>query len=591
MIEPLGDLQRTCYCGHVGEKHIGQTLTVMGWVDRRRDMGNLTFLDLRDREGTVQVVASPDYPQALKKAKAARPEHVLAVVGPVVRRSDKTINPQIATGTVEVQAREIVVLNVAQTPPFPISDDETASEETRLRYRYLDLRRPCMLSNLRLRHQVCLDIRNHLASEGFLEVETPFLTKSTPEGARDYLVPSRLYAGHFYALPQSPQLFKQLLMIGGVDKYFQIVRCFRDEDLRSDRQPEFTQVDIEMSYPRMETVFNLVETLLARVAGLVDIHPSLPFPRFTYQEAMSRYGSDRPDTRFELELKDVSNIFSQTAFERFRQIVDEGGLISGIRVPGRSNYSRKQLDEVSELAKSQGAPALSWLKVTAQGLKSSFPKIVTESELENLREAAHLAEGDLFLMVAGQVKAVQSVLGALRTQIARQENLIPADAHRFLWVYDFPLLEWDEEEERYFACNHPFTSPLDEDVHWLDEDPGRVRAKAYDVVLNGLEVGGGSIRIHREDLQKRVFQALGIGQQEVEARFGFLLEALRYGAPPHGGIALGLDRLVMLFAGERSIREVIAFPKTARAVDLMCDSPSVVSAQQLRELHIKSSKA
>ena len=557
-----------------------------GWLDRRRDLGNLTFLDLRDREGVVQVVASPEHPETLRRAKQARPESVLAVTGTVLERSENTVNRAIPTGNWEIRAERLEILNTSKTPPFPLHDEGLTSEETRLRYRYLDLRRPRLQANLRLRHRVALEIRKFLDEEGFLEIETPILTKSTPEGARDYLVPSRIHSGHFYALPQSPQLFKQLLMVAGFDKYFQIVRCFRDEDLRSDRQPEFTQVDIEMSFLTMDQLFDLIESLLERIFALAGISISRPFPRMNYDRALSLYGTDRPDTRFELPLSDVSPCFRDSGFQIFQGILEGGGTVQGICLPEGAIYSRKQVDDLAAQVQSYGAAGLAWLRRTESGLKSSLPAAIASHTLEQVAQQAGVQTADLYLMVAGDRATVQHSLGQLRTHLAQREGLI-SSAPAFLWVHDFPLVQWDETQKRFSPCHHPFTAPCPEDVQWLGKDPTRIKAQAYDLVLNGLEIGGGSIRMHQPDLQDQVFQVLGIGPEEAQAKFGFFLEALRHGAPPHGGIALGLDRIAMLLAGENSIREVIAFPKTARAIDLMCQAPSTVTVEQLRELHIR----
>lgn len=587
-MEHQGELVRSSYCGEVSEGEVGKAVTLMGWVDRVRNLGNLIFIDVRDRSGLIQVVVSPDNPDSLQKGKEVRPEFVIAVVGPVLKRDPETVNPEISTGTVEVRGDEIRILNRSLTPPFPINGEVPTSEETRLRYRFLDLRRRPLQRNIQLRHRITMEVRKELDEQGFLEIETPFLTKSTPEGARDYLVPSRIHPGHFYALPQSPQLFKQLLMVSGMDRYFQIVRCFRDEDQRADRQAEFTQIDIELSFPQMETVFGLVERLLARVFALGEVKVPLPFPRLRYDEAMARFGTDRPDTRFGLELADVTDSFRETPFQVFRHILEDGGIVKGIPLPAGQNFSRKDLDDLTEVVKQFGAGALSWIRTLPEGgVKSSLPKVVPDSELMDVADRAQLGPDQLLLMVAGAPATVNASLSALRLHLGQQLGLIPSNTYNFLWVYDFPLLEWDPDERRFVALHHPFTSPRDEDLPLLDSDPQRVRAKAYDVILNGFEIGGGSIRIHREDVQRKVFQALGIDEVEAEERFGFLLEALRFGAPPHGGIALGLDRTVMLLAGERSIREVIAFPKTARGVDLMCSAPSTVSEKQLRELHIR----
>ncbi|HKA55258.1 MAG TPA: aspartate--tRNA ligase [Candidatus Binatia bacterium] len=587
-MESLGNWERSCYCGEPRPAQVGQEVTVMGWVHGRRDHGGVTFIDLRDRSGIVQVVCNPQVsPAAHAAAKDIRLEYVLAVRGVLAQRSPETVNPNLPTGAVEISASELRVLNASRTTPFLVDDTTGPSENARLRYRYLDLRRPQMYENLRLRHRLAKTVRDYLDSQGFLEIETPFLTRSTPEGARDYLVPSRVNPGMFYALPQSPQLFKQLLMVGGMDKYFQIVRCFRDEDLRADRQPEFTQIDIEMSFVRPEDIFRLTEGMMVRLCREIKGEELTPtFPRLAYAEAMARFGNDKPDIRFGLELRELTGLFRETEVQVFTDAIAKGGVIRGIVVPN-ATLSRKELDDLNPLAVSFGAKGLAWVRVTATGWQSPLAKFVSDEKKAEITAALGLKEGDLVLMVADREKTVCDVLSRLRLYLGDKLGLIAKDELRFLWVTDFPLLEYDGEAKRYMAMHHPFTSPREDDLPLLEADPGRVRALAYDLVLNGVELGGGSIRNHRLGVQQRVFAQLGIGETEAQEKFGFLLEALSYGAPPHGGIAFGFDRLVMLFAGAESLREVIAFPKTAKAVCLLTQAPSPVDPKQLRELSIK----
>ncbi|HVL69608.1 MAG TPA: aspartate--tRNA ligase [Vicinamibacterales bacterium] len=584
-ISPLGNLARTHTAGELNASHIGQDVVLLGWVHRTRDLGPLVFIDLRDRHGITQVVAREN-DALVADAKRLRSEYVIAAIGRVVKR--ESVNPKIPTGEIEVEAREIRLLNDAKVPPFQIADDTLPAEEMRLKYRYLDLRRPQMQRNLALRHRATMEIRKYFDEHGFLEIETPMLTKSTPEGARDYLVPSRVHPGEFYALPQSPQIFKQILMISGMDRYFQIVKCFRDEDLRADRQPEFTQVDLEMSFATEDLVFNTIEPLMGRLMALIGREAPRPFLRMPYAEAIAKYGSDKPDLRAGMEIHDVSRVFAESSFGVFRDAVAAGGEVRGFVVTGGAGYSRKELDELADQAKQLGASGLVWARNAAGTVQSSALKAAGEDTIRRALETAGAAEGDLLLLAAGSRDAASRVLGGLRVHVAKKENVLDPNRFEFLWVVDFPMFEWSEEEGRYEFMHHPFTSPLESDAPLLESDPGRARARAYDLVLNGSEIAGGSIRIHDQAVQRLIFRLLQMSDEEARLRFGFFLDALEFGTPPHGGIALGLDRIVAILAGEPSIRDVIAFPKTAQAVDLMAGAPSTVSDRQLRELKLRS---
>ena len=585
MSEPLGSLIRTHTCGALRAEDVGSDAVVLGWVHRIRDLGGVTFLDIRDRAGVSQVVVREN-DALMSVAKRLRSEFVVGVSGVVQRRSADTVNSKLATGEVEILARDIRLLNEAKTPPFQIADDGPVSEDVRLKYRYLDLRRPRLQHNIGLRHRVSIAIRKYFDANGFWEIETPILAKSTPEGARDFLVPSRVHPGEFYALPQSPQIFKQLLMIAGTDRYFQIVRCFRDEDQRADRQLEFTQVDVEVSFAQPETIYRLIEPLMPQIFKEIGKDVSLPFRRMEYAEAIARYGSDKPDLRCGMEIHDLSDVFRDSEFRVFKQIVADGGAVRGFAVKGGNRYSRSQLDVLVDQAKALGFTGLIWVRPGAPPLCSV--KALSEAALRPALDRVAASGDDLLLMAAGRADHTSKLLGQLRLQIAQKENLLSPDQFEFLWVTDFPLLEHSAEDGRWYSMHHPFTSPHDEDVDKLESDPGAVRAKAYDLVLNGSEIGGGSVRIHDAAMQARMFRRLGITEEEATLRFGFFLEALEYGTPPHGGIALGLDRIVAILAGEASIREVIAFPKTASAVDLMAGAPSPVDPKQLRELHLKT---
>jgi len=586
-VEPLGQLARTHTCGQLTVADVGKDVVILGWVHRVRDLGGVMFFDIRDRHGITQVVVRDATLE--DRAKRLRPEYVVGITGRVDARAADAINPKLATGTIEVAAREIRLLNDAKTPPFPINEDTPVSEDIRLRYRYLDLRRPRLQQNLILRHKAAFEVRRYFDENGFLEIETPILTKSTPEGARDYLVPSRVHPGEFFALPQSPQIFKQILMISGLDRYFQIVKCFRDEDLRADRQPEFTQVDLEISFATENLVFSMLEPLMGRLLGLIGRDAPHPFRRMPYAEAIATYGSDKPDLRAGMELKDLSARFAGGSFGVFRSAIEAGGDVRGFVVPGAGAYSRKQLDDLVDEAKQLGAAGLLWARDTDAGLSSSALKAVGEETLRAVLALAGAARGDLLVMAAGPHAATAKMLGQLRLNIAKRENLLDPNRFEFLWVVDFPMFERNEEEQRWEFMHHPFTAPLESDASRLASDPGSVRARAYDLVLNGSEIGGGSIRIHDQSIQRLVFTMLGMSDEEAKARFGFFVDALEFGTPPHGGIALGLDRIVAILCGEQSIREVIAFPKTAQAVDLMAGAPSTVDARQLRELHIRTS--
>jgi aspartyl-tRNA synthetase len=586
MAEQLGNLSRTHTCGALRATDVGRDAVLLGWVHRVRDLGSLLFLDIRDREGHTQVIVEGDE-ELLDRAKRLRSEYVVAVLGRVERRSPETINPNVPTGEVEVRAHDVRILNEARTPPFPISEDANVAEEIRLKYRYLDLRRPRLQRNIGLRHAITLALRNYFNEQGFWEIETPILTKSTPEGARDFLVPSRVHPGEFFALPQSPQIFKQILMISGMDRYVQFARCFRDEDQRADRQLEFTQVDLEMSFATPDLVYDVVEGALAAAFKAIDVDVARPFRRMSYADAIARYGVDKPDLRFGLEIQDFGPLFADSPFGIFREIVAHGGTVRGFAIPGAAKFSRREVDELVEQAKQFGATGLVWARHSTDGVQTSA-KAIGEDATRRVLDAAGATRDDLLVLGSGGGDAISRVLGQLRLHVARKLNLIADNRWELLWITDFPLFQWNAEERRWDSVNHPFTAPREEDLPQLEADPGKVLAKAYDVILNGWELGGGSIRIHDRETQAKVFRLLGMSDEEARERFGFFLEALEYGTPPHGGLALGLDRICALLSDESSIREVIPFPKTTAAVDLMADAPSKVDPRQLRELRIRT---
>ncbi|MET3743135.1 aspartate--tRNA ligase [Faecalicatena orotica] len=593
MAESMKGLKRTHRCAELSSVNTGEKVTVMGWVQKNRNKGGIVFVDLRDRSGILQIVfEGEDKAELIEKAAKLRSEFVIAVVGNVEARSG-AVNENLATGEIEIRAEELRILSESETPPFPIEENSKTKEELRLKYRYLDLRRPDLQRNLMMRSKVATLTRQFLSEEGFLEIETPVLGKSTPEGARDYLVPSRIHPGSFYGLPQSPQLFKQLLMCSGYDRYFQIAKCFRDEDLRADRQPEFTQIDMELSFVDVDDVIDVNERLLAKLfKEVLDVEVTLPIPRMTWQEAMDRYGSDKPDTRFGMELTDVTDTVKDCEFVVFKGAIENGGTVRGINAKGQGGMPRKKIDKLVDFAKDFGAKGLAYIALQTDGtVKSSFAKFMTEGQMQNLIQAMAGEPGDLLLFAADKNKVVWDVLGNLRLEIAKQMEILNKDEYKFVWVTEFPLLEWSDEQNRFMAMHHPFTMPMEEDLKYIDDDPGRVRAKAYDIVLNGNEIGGGSVRIFQNDIQEKMFEVLGFTKEQAYEQFGFLLDAFKYGVPPHAGLAYGLDRMVMLMAKEDSIRDVMAFPKVKDASCLMTEAPSEVDDKQLEELGLEKCSA